>query len=249
MSINSTHGTPGRLVNNIIRNIACSIIAKKEDLRMKYAYSDECSVLGIKLFSGNTTYNHPIQVDDSNYFDMIIHGTNRRDILIMDNFYAQTKEYAFYLKTHIRAIQQSIIDYNPFNHRYETNNDLFIHVRLGDLLDIQKNDGRKCYHSLEYYDKICSKLSFDTGYIASDSIDHEICQTLIQKYNLKVYNEHEVTTIQFGSTCKHIVLSPGTFSWIIGVFGFYSNVYYSMKNIDNWHGDIFVFPDWNVVEF
>jgi hypothetical protein len=167
----------------------------------------------------------------------------------VDNFYAQTKEYARHLRTHLYTNQQSIIDHNQFGHRYKNNNDLFIHVRLGDLLDVQKKDGRKCYHSFEYYDAICSKLSFETGYISSDSIDHEICQTLIKKYNLNVYNAHEVSTIQFGSTCKHIVLSPGTYSWLIGVLGFYSDKYYSMKHIDTWHGDIFVFPDWNVVEF
>ena len=38
-----------------------------------------------------------------------------------------------------------------------------------------------------------------------------------------------VKTIQFGSTCKHIVLSHGSFSAMIGYLGFFSQVYYPNK--------------------
>ena len=42
---------------------------------------------------------------------------------------------------------------------------------------------------------------------------------------LVVYNPYR--TIQFGSTCKHILLSHGTFSAMIGYLAFYSkNIYY-----------------------
>jgi hypothetical protein len=51
----------------------------------------------------------------------------------------------------------------------------------------------------------------------------------------------------FASSCKNVVLSNGTFSWLIGLLGFYSNVYYpKIKTV--WHGDIFVFPDWNEID-
>jgi len=71
---------------------------------------------------------------------------------------------------------------------------------------------------------------------------------LIDKYNLTVFEGNEVQTMQFGSTCKHIVLSKGTFSWWIGVLSFDSNVWFpENKNIKPWHGEIFIFPEWNKV--
>ena len=67
-----------------------------------------------------------------------------------------------------------------------------------------------------------------------------------KKYNLTVFNSGEVETIQFGSSCKHIVLSSGTFLWFIGVFSLDSTIYYpKIKKI--WHGDIFIFPEWNEI--
>ena len=47
----------------------------------------------------------------------------------------------------------------------------------------------------------------------------------------------------FASTCKNIVLSHGTFSWLIGLLGFYSTIYYQ-KITRFWQGDIYVFPEW-----
>jgi len=52
----------------------------------------------------------------------------------------------------------------------------------------------------------------------------------------------------FGSTCQHIVLSGGTFSWLIGFLGFFSDVYFPSNREKVWYGDIFVFPRWKGVE-
>ena len=43
-------------------------------------------------------------------------------------------------------------------------------------------------------------------------------------------NINPIETIQFGSTCKNIILSHGSFSAVIGYLGFYSNIYYMNKN-------------------
>jgi hypothetical protein len=74
-----------------------------------------------------------------------------------------------------------------------------------------------------------------------------MCIALINKYKLKIIKDTEVKTIMFGSTCKNIILSNGTFSWLVGLLGFYSNIYYpQIKN--KWHGDIFVFPEWKLID-
>jgi hypothetical protein len=93
---------------------------------------------------------------------------------------------------------------------------------------------------------VLSLILFETGYISSDSIDHEICKKLILKYKLIIYNDNEINTIQFASTNKYIILSSGTFSWLIGIFSFFSEVYYPKIKVI-WHGDIFVFPKWKEI--
>jgi len=118
----------------------------------------------------------------------------------------------------------------------------FIHVRLGDIIDLN------FYTRYEYYDKALSQITFDNGYISSDTINHEICQKLISKYNLIIFNSNEIETIQFASTCKHLILSTGTFSWMIGIFGFFSKIYYPTIKI-KWHGDIFIFPEWKKIDY
>ena len=44
-----------------------------------------------------------------------------------------------------------------------------------------------------------------------------------------LFDEDEVNTIHFGSTCKNIILSHGSFSAIIGYLAFNSNVYFPNK--------------------
>ena len=98
-----------------------------------------------------------------------------------------------------------------------------------------------------YYEKVLSNEMFVNGYISSDSINDPLCQTLINKYNLTIIDKSEVETIMFASTCNIIVLSGGTFSWLIGFFSFFSkNIYY--PNIDNpWYGNIFNLLNWQSV--
>ena len=132
--------------------------------------------------------------------------------------YCQTSYTSrLYLK-YLYDNKNSIINSNPYKNRYNYNNDVFIHVRLGDV--VNKNPG------LKYYTNVLESIHFDKGYISSDSIDHSICKELIAKYNLTVIILDEIQTIQFASTCKYIILSNGTFSWMIGSMGFFSKVWY-----------------------
>ena len=85
--------------------------------------------------------------------------------------------------------------------------------------------------------------------LKKDLVRRNKMESLIEKYNLIPVVKDEVETIQFGSTCKHIILSQGTFSYFIGILAFYSDIYYSNNGIDMWHGDIFVFPDWHNVNY
>ena len=57
----------------------------------------------------------------------------------------------------------------------------------------------------------------------------------------------EVETIMFGSTCKYIILTGGSFSYIIGLFGFFSKIYY-LKGLNTWYPpELFHIDDWTEI--
>jgi hypothetical protein len=245
--INTTKETSGRFANHFFRNLAVHFLSKNNQIKFDYSYERQFFNLGIILYkTGANVYSENLEINDNNFFELIKTGTKiNKNIFITkcgDEFFAQTKEFASHLKDYIYQSEQKniIVEKNLFKHRYNNNNDVFIHIRLGDT--IHYNPG------YIYYDTLLSQLKFDRGYISSDSITHHICVELIKKYNLIEFTDTEVKTVMFASTCKNIILSNGTFSWLIGLFGFYSTIYYpKIKTI--WHGDIFIFPEWNEISF
>jgi len=219
-------------------------IARINDLPIFYTQYDDIIKLGIPLYTvGKTVYENCYEVNDTTVNSIFEKNEvfKNKNIIINNktiNNFLQTPTTARYIKDLINNNKENVMKCNPYTY---TNNNLFIHVRLGDIAGVLNQP-------YEYYDKVLSELQFDKAYISSDSIDHILCKELIKKYNLSVFKSTEVDTIQFGSSCKHIVVSAGTFSWYIGAFSFDSNVYYpEIKK--QWHGDIFVFPEWKKIKY
>ena len=237
--MNDMTGSEGRFCNHIIRALGASFIARSQNLKFNYGqYYDKMKQLGINLFNGTITFDTVLNIP--NNIIPYLSSPLFRNINVNASFF-QTRDFSNYLYQHYRhkSNQQSIIDANKFNHRYNNNNDVFIHIRLGDVAHL--NQG------FTYYDEALTRVSFENGYIASDNVNHEICKRLIQKYNLKIIDYDEVETIMFGSTCKNIVLTGGTFSYIIGLFGFFSKVYY-LKGMGNWYpSELFYIDDWTEI--
>jgi hypothetical protein len=259
---NDTNGTAGRFANQFYRNMACSFIAKRYNLKFKYSYEEEFKQMGIDFFTEGTEFYEGIAYPtEFNFFQFITSNDPMYSPklckwnFILHGIYCQTKEFTIYLKEYFnqKEIKNKIISCNPYIERFNFpeghelvtqqnikpigNNDVFVHVRLGDV-------PQYC-PSLQYFDSILSGLKFDKGYISSDTISHSICQALINKYKLIIYNSGEPDTIQFANTCKYIVLSNGTFSWMMAFFGYFSTVYYPKLKF-GWHGDIYQFPEWNM---
>lgn len=228
--------------NEFFRDMLLHILSKNNNLKASYNFYDKFKKLGIDLFvDGTNCFNETITLTDTNFFEFTNIPINQNIEL---NGYFQTKDFSEYLKQYfiINNLFEPIKEANIYKGRYNNNNDMFIHVRL--------TDAAKHNHGIEYYDYVISTMQYNIGYISSDDINHPIVQYLIQKYNLIVYNSKVVDTIQFASTCKYIILSNGTFSWIIGFFAFYSNIYYPQPDLQHvWFGDIFVFPEWNSVNY
>jgi len=240
--------------------MTASRIAEMNNLKFVYDKHARMNNLGVSYYTeGTNTYDTTLLITDEiidrivfdeSAYQSFLHGNN---IFFKKHHYSpfdhmqsyswcQTSKIASYIKSKIDSQMDHIISSNPNKNRYNNNNSVFVHVRLGDIVPLGFSV------SYDYYDKVLSSLSFESGYISSDSIDDEICQKLIQKYNLTVYDSDELSTIQFAAVNKYLVLSTGTFSWLIGLFGFFSEVYYPKIKV-NWHGDIFVFPDWKEVDY
>jgi len=237
----TTHNN-GRLGNQIIRNLAVSKIAEKHNLKCMYSNNFLIKELGIELFTGNNTFNNFIDLRDENYFEILNQHTLNSN-LNPNNNYFQTKDITNFLYNYLHSdkIKNNIIDKNIFKERYNNNKDLFIHIRLDDIASY--NPG------VNYYLKAISKLSFDNIYISTDSKNHPIIEDLIKNYeNSVIIDYDEIKTIQFGSTCKNVILSHGSFSAIIGYLSFFSNIHFPEYDENKiWYGDMFSIEGWNKI--
>lgn len=228
----------GRLGNQIIRNLAVSFIAEKFNLKVYYGDADLIHKLGIDLFSGIKTYKKVIRLNDSNYFAVLNSGNINYNLNPNYDFF-QTRAITNLIYNYLQSdtVKSHIIEKNNFRDRYNNNNDLFVHIRLGDVTHLSP--------TLKYYTNVIKKIHFDNLYISTDSKDNDLISKLFEMYpTTKVIDYDEIESIQFGSTCKHILLSHGTFSAVIGYLGFFSTVYYPQPPKKPWHGDIFSIRNW-----
>ena len=229
----------GRLGNQIIRNLAVSLIAEKHDLKVNYSNKDTIAKLGIELFSGTNVYEKTEYLKDSNYFS-ILQSNNINLALNPKHSFFQTKEITnfIYNYLHTELIKSKIIEKNPFKERYNMNNDLYIHVRLTDVEHF--NPG------ITYYLNTIKSINYDKLYISTDDKDHAIIQKLFEAYpSAKLIKYDEIKTFQFASTCKKILLSHGSFSAVIGYLSFFSDIYYPEYESDKmWYGDMFSIKNW-----
>lgn len=241
----------GRFANQAIRNLAVSLVAQKHNLLVKYCSRAKFNELGIHLFSGIQIFNETKLLTgdnlvftgdnpDYNYFE-ILNGGGLNHNLNPNPHYFQTKDICNLIYNHLHNDHKvNIINANQFRDRYENNNDCFIHVRLTDAANF--NPG------FAYYDKVLSSITYSHLYLATDDDKHDIVKQIMDKYpNTTILCYNEVDTIKFGSTCKNIILSHGSFSAFIGYLAFYSSIYYAQYKY-NWHGDMFSIPGWNMID-
>jgi hypothetical protein len=161
----------------------------------------------------------------------------------------QTKEISNLLYRYIQSesVKQRIMSKNPYSARYQNNNDIFIHIRLTDAA--QWNPGSP-YYLKALTEVIKDKLDYNL-FISTDQPDHPIIHDMLAVYTQsQLINYDEITTFQFASTCKTVILSHGSFSALIGYLAFFSDVYYPMyEEGKSWYGDMFSIDGWNRIVF
>ena len=215
----------GRLGNKLLQNVGMSALSKKYDLLPLYNVIKESNLLKLNLYYGNKTIENCKLYDDSD-LDYLLNGETKINNGIIFNGYFQQKNLLFYHK--------NLVDKIISKREIVKKNTVFVHVRLGDAEQVN--------HGIDYYRSVLNTISFNEGFISSDSPNHDIIKKLSQEYNLNLFYSSPIDTILFGSQCEHRVLSGGTFSWWIGVLGDNTNVY--CRKEPKFHGDIFVYPEW-----
>jgi len=219
----------GRLGNVLLQSVGIRLLATKFNLKVR-EYNNEFNFdrIGFNKFSGENSFESTINIYDNDVMELL-NKSNIEENINFDGLF-QLKEFVLKYKQDIKS---------SFDITYEDQNtdNVFIHVRLDDAEHV--NPG------YDYYKKCLEKTKFNIGYISSDSSNNYIVDKLINEFNLILYQNNPIDTINFAKNFNKLILSEGTFSWWIGVLSKASEVYYpkySEKPL--WHGDIFVYDEW-----
>jgi len=219
----------GRFGNIFIRNIIIKILSKKYDTECLYGY---CDSLGISFKNKVNNSKKYVKLDlDDKMIENLLYNHILIDRSINHNLklsYCQEPSIIYKIIEHFNDIYcEDRIDYinsNPFSRRFDNNDDIFIHVRCGDISD------HYVLPDYDYYEKVLNMLLPHKGkiFLSTDNPNYKICQKLMLNFDINLVNMNESDTIYFGSTCNNIILSSGSFSFLIGLFAFFSKkVYYS----------------------
>ena len=219
----------GRLGNVLLQCVGIRLLSIKFDLKVD-RYSDDYNFekLGFKKYSGQNSYNNLLNLFDTDILNLI-KETKIESGIYFDGLF-QIKEFVLKYRLDIK---------NSFNlsYNYQNPDNIFIHVRLDDAQELTPG--------YEYYKKCLENTSFNKGYISSDSPNSELVNKLINEFNLILYQNTPIDTINFAKDFSKIILSEGTFSWWIGMLSNAKEIYYpKIQGAKRWHGDIFVYDDW-----
>ena len=182
---------------------------------------------------------------------------NKDYVYICKNIFCQRiNKYSFILKIiqYINNIDipfvQNIINNNKFKNRYNNNNDIFIHIRSGDIYDSKKSE---IIPTFNYYKNIINNLKdkYSNIYICSNDKNNNIIKQLKNIYNITYIEKGKIENILFGSTCRYIIMSGGSYSFLFGLLSFYSKkVYFNrfhnkiynkkLDKYERWYPDYYI---------
>lgn len=221
----------GRLGNVLLQCVGMRLLSIKFDLKVD-SYSNDYNFdkLGFKKYSGKNSYDNFSNLFDTDVLNLLKETDIKKGIYF---------DGLFQIKDFVLEYRQNIRDSFDIDYNYQNPDNIFIHVRLGDVQHL--NPG------YDYYKKCLQNTSFNIGYISSDSPNSDIVNKLIDEFNLILYQNNSIDTINFAKDFNKIILSEGTFSWWIGMLSNAKEIYYPISD-KPWHGDIFVYDDWTPIK-
>ncbi len=222
----------GRLGNNLFQYVAAYIFAKKFHLKISSDVVE--NKFNIPSLTGIEN-NYPIiDVKDSNFMSLL-----ESDYLKPAHYrfigYYQNSDFILKYTSEIKSLFK-------LNFKETPKNQVFASYRIGDI------GGKRQMLPIEYYQDALKKLNTNGGFITSDTPDHPNIIKLINEFNLTLYNNSPLETIDFAKNFSNLVLSEGSFSWWIGFLSSAENIYYNERP-RFWHGDMFVLPEWKPLKY
>ena len=217
----------GRISNNFIQHIVANFLARKYNL--EFTLDSPINEKFLPTNNGEVGKNF-INVNDNNWIDLVF-GDNQFESphFHLSGFFNDRKFFEFF-ENDIK--QNMVINYDES----VSQNDLMVNYRIGEL------SGDRRMLPIEYYYEAIESTNFENGFITSDSLDHEFCVKLIDKYGLKPVRLNPADTISYCKNFNKLILSEGGYSWAIGFLSRAKEVICSSRH-GLWHGDIY-FERW-----
>lgn len=222
----------GRLGNNLFQYAAAYIFAKKFNLNIT---SDVIlTKFNLPIICGDSFSSRVIDVDDNNFMGLL-----KSDMVEPAHYrfvgYYQLKEFILNYGDEIKSMFKLL----P-THTFKDG--VFVAYRIGDI------NGIRQMLPIEFYQEALRNIGTKNGYITSDTPNHPNVVQLMNEFNLTIYNNSDIETIDFAKNFDNLVLSEGSFSWWMGFLSNAKNIYYNERP-RFWHGDIFVFPEWKPLKY
>jgi len=262
----STVCAPGRLGNRLFHTLAVSLLAERYDLATEYEDEALFARLGLPLAAGSRyMVDGPAALLDEERWAALMAAPPapgaplRLRLQIPPLAYFQTPAFARAARALLQAprTQRALLAANPWRDRVRANDDVFVHVRLGDLDHTAPHFTRPPSH---FVAAVANATAADAGgaaargrvYVASDEPDRREVAAVADAFGGEVLRLDVVATWQFGATCKHLVLSDSTFSWAVAAMHAAqpgSSVRILPRFGPRWMaGDVFeTFEDWQVI--
>lgn len=248
----------GRLGNILFVSIGTSIIAKKYNLKVSnyttpgplaqaggrthdpLILTDRIiETLGLTYFSGDRVLNNLTELNDDNFFNCLENFEQYKNTGFTINC------ASFQVEGFVRNYRNEILShFKNLKYSNVSKDDLLVNVRLGDMTHTLN----RYVPDINYYENCIQQINYKNGYIITDSPEHNIVKTLINKYNLKYFTGTAAEQILFAKDFNNLVLSSGTFAWWIGVLSKAETIYYPITP-SPWTGNIHVFPEWKGIKF
>ena len=222
----------GRLGNNLFQYAAAYIFAKKFGFTI---ISDVVeNTFDLPLLTGSNQGLHTVDVDDNNFMTLL-----NSDSLEPAHYrfvgYYQNRNFILEYGAEIKSLFNLNLTEQP-------NDSVFVAYRIGDI------NGERQMLPIEYYQDALTKISPNGGFITSDTPNHPNVIQLANEFNLEIYNDSPIKTIDFAKNFNNLVLSEGSFSWWMGFLSSAENIYYNERP-RFWHGDMFVLPNWKALKY
>jgi hypothetical protein len=225
----------GRLCNNIIQYLAASIFGEKFNLKINDRNNFEPLIKTI--YGENEFDSEPIIVNETNFMDLLNSNEIENKKYHFDGYF-QMKEF---FNQYEKEIKKRFLEVEM------KHNDKFsIHYRLGDVESIFGD----CPY--EYFEKainILEKRGLKKGYLITDSPNHPKINRILNNFlQVELYHSSPMEDLIFGMAFDNLILSKGTYSFILGYNSKATSIYYE-DVIWNWTPKIFLEEKWIKIEF